>query len=529
MDKEKIKGKKIPAAVIDIGAHSARMLIAEVNFLSGSFTPLEELEMPVPLGSEVFRYARISDTAIHLLCSILDNYKRKMEEYKVARYCAVATSAVREAENAEIFIERVFHSTNIKLSILEGADEARLDYIAISGEREEKNGFFCKERTMIADIGTGACQISGYDKGKLLFTETLKVGTLRALELMPGTVSATAKRQYLADIINKSSAELEHISSDLGAASLIVLGSSVRGLLPLLDLVAEKEENGKIAGKKKNTKYCFYSREDFRKLYQKVCHAPTVTLCEKYLLSAEMAETVSPCCMILDNLFHITGAEKMILPMTSTKYLLLEDFIEQEQGREHKKQSSFDIQMKALLSGTAAKYRCLNDATIRTAAFCEYLFRRLERLHGLGEKERKILYASSMLYKCGLFINNEAYHKHSCYIIMNTQIPGLSLAERRLTALTVRYHRKSLPKNLHQEFAGLSGEERSIVNKLAAILRIGCALALTAASPENLLVKVSREQVKTSCPDDGILLSGFVPASDVEFFRSVFACNITFS
>jgi hypothetical protein len=54
-------------------------------------------------------------------------------------------------------------------------------------------------------------------------------------------------------------------------------------------------------------------------------------------------------------------------------------------------------------------------------------------------------------------------------------------------------------------------------------------LALTAASPENLLVKVSREQVKTSCPDDGILLSGFVPESDVEFFRSVFACNITFS
>ena len=529
MEKEKIRGKKIPAAVIDIGAHSARMLIAEVNFLSGNFTPLEELEMPVPLGSEVFRYARISDTSIHLLCGILDNYKRKMEEYKVLRYRAVATSAVREAENAEIFIERIFHATNIKLSILEGADEARLDYISISGEMEEENGFFRNERTMIADIGTGACQISGYDKGRLLFTETLKVGTLRALELMPGTVSATAKRQYLADIINKASAELEHIFSDLGAGSLIVLGSSVRGLLPLLDHFSLQGSNGKTSFPEDQKKFRCYTWEDFKKLYQNVCHASTVQLCEKYFLSAETAETVSPCCMILDNLFHITGAEKMILPMTSTKYLLLKDFIEQEQGREHKKQSSFDIQMKALLSGTAGKYRCLDDVTMRTAAFSEYLFRRLESLHGLGEKERKILYAASMLHKCGLFINNQAYHKHSYYIIMNTQIPGLSLAERRLTALTVRYHRKSLPKNLHQEFAVLSGEERSIVNKLAAILRIGCALALTAASPENLVLKVSRERVKTSCPDDSILLSGFVPESDIEFFRSVFACNITFS
>ncbi|MBR2365334.1 MAG: hypothetical protein IKA79_09030 [Lentisphaeria bacterium] len=525
-EKEKNKGKKVPASVIDIGAHSARMLIAEVNFVSGSFTPLEELEMPVPLGSEVFRYARISDHSIHLLCGILNNYRRKMEEYGVLRCRAIATSAVREAENAEIFIERIFHSTGIRLSILEGADEARLDYIAIAGEKEKEKAFFHAERTMIADIGTGACQISGYDRGKLLFTETLKVGTLRALELMPGTVSATARRQYLADIINKSFAELEHISSDLGASTLIVLGSSVRGLLPLLDSLPEAVFAGSAG---KETHFPCFSARGFSLLCQEAEHADTARLCEKYAVSAEMAETISPCCVILDNLFHITGAEKMVIPMTSTKYLLLKDFIEQEQGREQKKQSLFDEQMKALLAGTAAKYRCYNDVTMRTASFAEYLFRRLESIHGLGERERKILHAAAMLHKCGLFINNQAYHKHSYYIIMNTQIPGLSLAERQLTALTARYHRKGLPKSLHPEFAVLTGEERSIVNKLAAILRISCALALTAATAENILLKVRKDRITVSCPDSFILLSGFIPESDMDFFRSVFACNITFS
>ena len=74
---QKEKNRKLPAAVIDIGAHSARMLIAEVNFSSGSFTPLEELEMPVPLGSEVFRHARISEDSIRLLCGILNNYRKR--------------------------------------------------------------------------------------------------------------------------------------------------------------------------------------------------------------------------------------------------------------------------------------------------------------------------------------------------------------------------------------------------------------------------------------------------------------------
>ena len=522
-EKEKEKSRKLPAAVIDIGAHSARMLVAEVNFSSGSFTPLEELEMPVPLGSEVFRYARISEDSIRLLCGILNNYRKKMQEYGVVRCRAIATSAVREAENAEIFIERIFHSTGISLSILDGSDEARLDFLAVADEREE-NLPFRREKTMIADIGTGACQISGYEKGRMLFTETLKAGTLRALELTPGTISPAAKKQYLADIINKSFRELEHISSDLEASTLIVLGSSVRGLLPLLDL--QRKEKGSAPEKQV---FPAYDKSEFMLLYQQISLASTDQLCEKYLLSAEIAETIIPSCVILDNLFHITNADKLLIPKTSTKYLLLKDFIEEEQGREQNKKSSFEDQMRAIIARTAVKYRCMDDGTLRTASFAAYLFHKLEKLHGLGERERRILYAASMLYKCGLFINNQAYHKHSAYLISNTQIPGLSAEDRAITALTVRYHRKSFPKPQHTEFAALQGKERSIINKLAAILRISCALSLTAATAENIVVKVKNDRVTVNCPDKFTLLAGFIPDADKDFFRSVFACPITFS
>lgn len=79
-------------ATIDIGAHSARMLIAEVNVSDRSFVELEELEMPVPLGSNVFRTAMISDESIQILCGILRNFKQKMEEYGVT-HCGQSPQA----------------------------------------------------------------------------------------------------------------------------------------------------------------------------------------------------------------------------------------------------------------------------------------------------------------------------------------------------------------------------------------------------------------------------------------------------
>ena len=122
---------KLLAATIDLGAHSARMLIAEYDGKHGTVEPLEELEVLVPLGSDVFRHGKISNPVIRMLCDVFLNFRNKMNEYGVADYKAIATSAVREAANAAILLERIAHFTGIRIVIFEGADEAKLDYIAV--------------------------------------------------------------------------------------------------------------------------------------------------------------------------------------------------------------------------------------------------------------------------------------------------------------------------------------------------------------------------------------------------------------
>jgi exopolyphosphatase/guanosine-5'-triphosphate,3'-diphosphate pyrophosphatase len=75
-----------------------------------------------------------------------------------------------------------------------------------------------------------------------------------------------------------------------------------------------------------------------------------------------------------------------------------------------------------------------------------------------------------------MFISPREHHKHSLYILMHTEIFGLSTSEREMVALLARYHRRYNPEPNHPHFSDLSREERMIVFKLAALLRLAdCA------------------------------------------------------
>ena len=509
MEKKK-KKKLIPGATIDIGAHSARMLIAMIDEEEGSFTPLEELEMPVPLGADVFRNARISNESIRILAGILKNFKRKMEEYGVEKARAIATSAVREAENAEVFLERIQHATGLTLEIFDGSEEAYLDYLAVS-EIPREYGFHAR-KVLLADIGTGATQISAYDKGRLLFTETLKTGTLRSLELMHAPGTGSNMRNMLSESLEKSFSELTHLSNDLKAETIIVLGSSARALFSFGAKASEKKAS-----------VLRITKGEFSSLYRKLLKKKEGEMLEISPSSTEVPEILLPCCMILENLFHLTNARELLLPAASTKYLLMKDFI----ARIHEKRNPFEKQILPMLERTAEKYRCFDPLTRKSTAFAELLFRKLEKLHALGEKELLLLQAGSLLHKSGLFINNQGYHKHSFYLILNTEIPGFSPEERRMAALIARYHRKSFPAFHHQEYMVLSREKRGQVCKLAALLRLGCGLAANGADPELLQIQLrGNEKVTLTLQEDLQTLSGVIPEADQEFFRQIFACEL---
>ena len=496
-------------ASIDIGAHSARLLIVEIDKRSGTYEALEDLEIPVPLGADVFKTGRISDNSVRMLCEIMKKFKLKLHEYKIKTYKAIATSAVREALNADVFIERIKFLAGIDIQIFTGVDEARLGYLAVQSVIPPNFGFNDKH-LLLADIGTGACQVSVYDHGIMRFTETVKLGTLRAIELLSDTSSPSARMELLEPVIDYAFGELEYLSKKLECDALIVTGASSRAMLSMQN--KQRIKRGVIE----------LNTEEFRQLREMAEHRTVDALGREFNIKPDLAEAVLPCCMMISNLLKLTKAKVIYAPTISTKYALTEDFINDIiQGSD-----PFEPQIFGMASQTAERYGGDMRLIASTAILAEKLFEKLQPIHGMGHRELVMLKVASLLYKTGLFINNQAYHKHSYYIILNTELPGITLEERRIIAMIARYHRKSIPKQQHPDYMALPPDTRAVINKLAAILRLACGLALACKPDERMTVKITPNLVTVNI--GGAVHPAPLDYIDTDMFNYAFASKIIF-
>ncbi|HEY2844476.1 MAG TPA: Ppx/GppA family phosphatase, partial [Bryobacteraceae bacterium] len=104
------------------------------------------------------------------------------------------------------------------------------------------------------------------------------------------------------------------------------------------------------------------------------------------------------------------------------------------------------------------------------------LFQSLRPLHKLPLAKGRLLEAAANLYNIGHFVNESRHHRHSMYLVVNSDLPGFDDRERLVIATLCRYHRKSMPQLSHQTFQALLPEERNCVALLTPLLRLAVAL-----------------------------------------------------
>ena len=117
-------------AVIDVGSNSIRMAVAEV-LPGGQIEILERTQRAVHLGQDTFTAGRLRRQTISAAISILGDYRRILDTYHVTQVRAVATSAVREAANADAFLDRVSMSSGLDVEVIGPSEESRLTVSAV--------------------------------------------------------------------------------------------------------------------------------------------------------------------------------------------------------------------------------------------------------------------------------------------------------------------------------------------------------------------------------------------------------------
>ena len=169
------QGKNIKG-IIDIGTNSCRLFIAELENTSEGKKIKRELVKDVEivkLGEGVNKTHNLNPNAIKRTLDCLKKYKEKASSYGIENIRAFATSAVRDAENREIFLQEV-SKLGIKIECISGKTEATLNFLG--------NSLVFKDRILVVDIGGGSTEFTlGRDK-TIDFIQSINIGAVRATE-----------------------------------------------------------------------------------------------------------------------------------------------------------------------------------------------------------------------------------------------------------------------------------------------------------------------------------------------------------
>lgn len=449
-------------AVIDIGATSIRLAIAEIDQSTGTIRPMATASRSVGLGHDTFKQSRIRRVSIENCVEILRSYRQLLREYGVDRSDqtrVVATSAVREAANRLSFIDRIFVATDFEIEILEEAEVNRITYMGIQ-PLIHRDPSLSATKAVVVEIGSGSTEVLMVRGGNVLFSSTYRLGALRLLETLARLEAPRSKYteilstqiQRFADQIHEQLESPQHLA-------LIAMGSDVR--FGVKHLVGELDAEGLST----------VATDNLENFAIKLMKMSIDDIADQYSLSYVDAETVGPGLLSYAKLARKLGCDLIRVASTNLRDGLLRDFAARERWT-----AEFRNQIIRSAINLGRKFSFDEQFGRHVALLCRKLFNDLASEHQLEPRFELVVYLAALLHEIGQFVNVRSSHKHAMYLILNSDLFGLNTADKTLVALVARYHRRSSPKPSHELFSNLDRRDRVIVSKLSSILRVAIAL-----------------------------------------------------
>jgi exopolyphosphatase/guanosine-5'-triphosphate,3'-diphosphate pyrophosphatase len=166
-------------AAIDIGSNAARLLISDVSVNNGraEFSKVNLVRVPLRLGFDVFEKMEISTEKTEMILHTIKAYKHLIDAYGVLHLKAAATSAMRDATNAQEIIDKVERETGIAIEVISGGNEAALIYENHIAEYMDKEHAY-----LYIDVGGGSTELTFFAGNKLVFSASFNIGTIRLLK-----------------------------------------------------------------------------------------------------------------------------------------------------------------------------------------------------------------------------------------------------------------------------------------------------------------------------------------------------------
>ena len=429
---------------------------------SGGFDVLTTEKEMVRLGSGSGEMKSLTPQAMDRGIAALERMARVAQSFGAADLTIVATSAVREASNQQEFIDLAREVAGCEVEVISGFEEARLIHLGVL----QALPVFDK-RLLMVDIGGGSTELLVGQGYQPIEARSMKLGAIRLTERF--FASGQASVEAVEECRNFVRAALAAVAHELsGHRPEIAVGSSgTIATVATMVAAARKEAVRQLNG----TRFTQHELETVLSRLEGTTPAERRRLAG---LDEKRVDIILGGTVLLAEIFRSFS----IGEMTVSEFALREGvLLDRFGGARATGLDRLPDLRRANVERLAKQLDPDPHHALTTAELAVQLFDRTIDLHGLGAHERELLWSAAVLHNVGLFISHSSHHKHSYYVVRNSeQLTGFSQQEIELMAVITRYHRKSYPTEKHPEFVALSESDQHIVMVLAGLLRVAIGL-----------------------------------------------------
>lgn len=447
-------------AAIDIGSNSIRMIAAEVRS-PGGMQVLAEDRQVVRLGKNVFLEGKLGTSEIELACQALGRMVEQYRKLDVVSVRAVGTAALRDASNRDEFLARAAAIIGHPVDVISGLEEARLIHLGVQTQWPHP-----KQRVLMMDIGGGSAELILSEGGRLVEAFSKPLGALRLTEVFlksdpPSGRELARMQKYIQEriagpVARLGTARVERmIATSATAAAAVCAVNNVRR--------SRRDRADRLPA----------TAPQLRQLFREMCARDSGARAKITGIGPRRAELIVAGLAVLNQVVQALQLNRLYYSMAGVREGIIADLTHRQVGME---QARMNADERRAVRALGRHYGVSAPHVRKVAELAGMLFQGLRPLHRLPLAKGRLLEAAAHLYNIGHFVNESRHHRHSMYLVANSDLPGFEDRERQVIATLCRYHRKSMPQTSHETFQALHPEDRNSVALLTPLLRLAVAL-----------------------------------------------------
>jgi len=452
-------------AVIDIGSNSARMVVFEKTSRFG-FYLLREMKSRVRISEDSYENGgNLQPFAMDRAIAALGGFMEVARNLKANKILAVATSAVRDAPNKAIFLNRAKKELGLNIKVIDGEKEAYLGGVAATNLLSMENG-------LTIDIGGGSTELALIEEGRVKDLYSLNIGTIRLKELF------FDRRVGLLEAKAFISKELAKLPPTLKADTVVGIGGTLRALSKAI----AKEQNYPIVSLHGFT----YSSEPYMNMFLEICQSPATKL-KKFNIKEDRYDTIREGVLIFHSLLEHVGSKKVVTSGVGVRegvYLI--DLL---RNSNHLFPKNFNPSVRSLLDRFCT---CERSAKFIQKTVKE-LFYATKTLHNIDEKYLEPLSISAKLIHIGIMLNFYNANRHGSYFLLNALNYRISHEDRAIISTLIRFSDNKLPTSLDMRELRVLLPDIEVLRWLSFILSVAKTLNIDESTPALKFELIGRE------------------------------------